>query len=57
MDCDVLSLSLRVVRAYLCGENDKSYKEGKLDRLQQVKVPNEIHKRLKNSYEKTGILP
>lgn len=40
MPCDGLPLSLRVVRALLCRENDKSYWEDKLDRLQQVKVPN-----------------
>jgi len=39
-----------VVGAHLCGENDKSYWEDQLDRLEQVKVSIKIYKILKNDH-------
>jgi len=49
--CDGLPLSLRVFGALLCGKDDRSYWEGQLDKLRQIKLPSEIQKRLKISYD------
>jgi hypothetical protein len=48
--CNGLPLSLKVFGASLCGMNDKSYWEGQLDKLRQIKLPDEIQDRLKISY-------
>lgn len=49
--CDGFPLSLEVFGSLLCGKRDKSYWEGILDQLRQIKLPNEIQQTLKVSYD------
>eukprot|EP00253_Pinus_taeda_P001263 PITA_01263 len=50
MACGGLPLSLKVFGGLLCQKKDKSYWEGQLDKLRQIKLPTEIQERLKISY-------
>jgi len=49
--CDGLPLSLKVFGGLLCGKSDKFYWEGLLNKLHQIKLPNEIQQTLRLSYD------